>query len=376
MKFEKHMKEKESGDFPVLSFYIGLFEAADLDNEELLTEMIPAFVTTLLKAANWLMILKAGAEKLGLRIKTSETIWSYMKKGGTWFTDMVRLISLYMLTDVSDSKTRKLIRGYAKQMLKQIDKKSVVDFLLQLDKAGFGITSHFRHILQSLFGIELTTYHKWLDDPTYISKELEKIKAVAQKGKVSSKFTKVIDDLEAQLKQDIKDKFVSTAKGVAGIDEGIVSEWDVKYQYGGRGLNTPGKTILWYYISNPKLIGLLWVKPDGTIMNDNKKVGMMIKPDEHKATHKRLIAEMYNKIGMNKWPKSTGNLRKDVENWYWEEQDGNVRGRIIGDSIFVWTDTSRTPLYRKAADKAVDKIYKYIDETLIEGDVVYYHDET
>ena len=101
----------------------------------------------------------------------------------------------------------------------------------------------------------------------------------------------------------------------------------------------------------------------------------MIKPDEHKATHKRLMAEVYNKIGMNKWPDSTGNLRNDVESWYWNEQNGNVRGRIIGDSIFVWTDTSETPSYKNAANKAIDKIYRYIDEKLVESGIIYYEAE-
>lgn len=145
-----------------------------------------------------------------------------------------------------------------------------------------------------------------------------------------------------------------------------LTEWNVRFEYSGRGMIVPKRTILWTFFTSPKYVGLLWVKPDGTIMKENKKIGKMIKPDDSKATHKRLLAEIYDIIDIGKMKGMTGNLRDDVENIY----EDSVRGRIIGNDIFVW-HYGPARVDKKNVDRALDKIYKYIDEKLVEGRVIY-----
>jgi len=206
MKFEKHMKDWEQGEFIYFSAVLELLEAAGFDDDLLLMEAYPEMAASLKKTSNWYELLKAAAAKMGLRLKRTETIWDYIKKGGTWFEDFFRLISLYLLTDVTDSKTRKLIKKYAKAHLKSVNPKEVAAFILQLDRGLFGLTAHIRHILMSVFGIEVATYNKWLNDPTYIEKEFRHVKYVAAKRGIPSKHIAAIDKLQHQLIADLKDR--------------------------------------------------------------------------------------------------------------------------------------------------------------------------
>lgn len=207
MKFEKHMKDYESGEFIYLSAVIDLLEVLNLHDDSLM-ESMPAFAASLKDTSNWFDLLKAAAAKMGLRLKKSETLWSYVKKGEQWFEEMLRLVSLYLLTDVQDGSTRKLIRKYAKGLVKQVDAKEIAAFILQLDRAAFGLTAHLRHILMSVFGIEVATYNKWLDDPEYVRKEFRHVKKLAKRRGISPAHIIAIDKLQTQLIQDIMNREV------------------------------------------------------------------------------------------------------------------------------------------------------------------------
>lgn len=142
----------------------------------------------------------------------------------------------------------------------------------------------------------------------------------------------------------------------------ILFEWKVKYTYSGREIVVPDKTILWIYLTNPITVGLIWTDLKGYIYNNKKRIGKMIKPDHPKASHKRQLAEIYEKIGLSKVLK--GDKRQNIENIY----EQNVRGRIIGDTIYVWDNPMvgiNDIIKKKLQDKAIDAIYKYIDEGLV-----------
>lgn len=207
------MKDWEEGEFIYLSAVLELLEAAGFDDVLPLMEAHPAVAADLKDTSKWYELLKAAAEKLGLRLKRTETIWDYIKKGGTWFEDFIRLVSLYLLTDVQDSKTRKMIKTYAKRHLKQVNPKEIAAFILQLDRGLFGLTAHIRHILMSVFGIEVATYNKWLDDPTYIEKEFRHVVQVAKARKIPSKHIDAINKLQSQLIRDLKDREVEKKIG-------------------------------------------------------------------------------------------------------------------------------------------------------------------
>jgi len=137
------------------------------------------------------------------------------------------------------------------------------------------------------------------------------------------------------------------------LKEYLLNEWKVLTQYAGREIVVPKKTILWYYMIAPVPAGLIWLDPKGNIFTNSKKIGKTIPSDDPKATHKRLLAEVYYKIGLDK--KLGSDLRNNVENL----MEKNVRGRIVRNTIYVWnTETS----YMR--NKAIDAIYRYIDEKL------------
>jgi len=356
MKFKNYLQEKEKGEFIYISSVLELLEVLNLHNDSLI-ESEPSLNLLLLEQSKLFKVLNKVAKKLGLRLKKSETIFSYIKKSGPWFEELLRLASLYLLTDVRDRKTRKQIMSYARKMAKDVNPKEIAAFLMQLDRAAFGLTAHLRHILMSIFGIEVATYNKWLDDPEYIEKEFKHVKIVAKRRGLPASEIAAIDKLQQRLIQNIRKREQREKKNL--------SEWNVRFEYSGRDLVEPARTILWYYFTTPKFIGLIWVKPDGTILIGNKKIGRMIPPDDYKATHKRLLSEIYKKIGMDKMEGMTGNKRDDIENTY----ENNIRGRIIGDDIYVW-QTGISIRNRKIADRAIDAIYKYIDESLVESKII------
>lgn len=148
--------------------------------------------------------IKALGKKFGIKIKPSETVFSYFKKFGKGMDELVRITSLYMLTDVRDNKTRKELISDAIDVLKNINKKEIVAFLIQLDKISFGLTSHFRHFFQSILGLEIATYNKWLKDKEYIEKEINNIKIVMKRMSLeNSKEMKLLkkfqDSIESML---------------------------------------------------------------------------------------------------------------------------------------------------------------------------------
>lgn len=147
--------------------------------------------------------IKKVGKKLGVRIKKSDTVFTYLKKFGRGVDDLIRLSSLYLITDITDSKSRKDIVQDAKNILKGMNKKEIAAFIFQLDKATVGITAHLRHIMQSIFGLEVATYNNWMEDIDYIKKELRHIKTVLKRMgnsekelKMAEKFEKMILNME------------------------------------------------------------------------------------------------------------------------------------------------------------------------------------
>ena len=144
------------------------------------------------------------------------------------------------------------------------------------------------------------------------------------------------------------------------LDVQYLTEWKVSKGFSGRSLARPGKTILWMYITEPELKGLIYTYPDGTTYLRDKKLGKTIKADDPKATHKRQLSDFFNKLGLDKYNEK-GDKRNFIEDMY----EKNVRGRIIGDKIYVYSNSYvgiEGKKYDKMIDKAIDNIYDYIDE--------------
>jgi hypothetical protein len=140
-----------------------------------------------------------------------------------------------------------------------------------------------------------------------------------------------------------------------------LTEWKVHKQYAGRSLAEPGKTILWMYVTIPEFKGLIYTYPDGSTFLNDKRLGRTIKADDPKATHKRQLADFFNKLGLDKHLDPDDNKRSFIEDIY----EQNVRGRIIGNDVYVYSSSYvgiEGKKYKKMVDKAIDYLYDYIDE--------------
>jgi hypothetical protein len=101
-----------------------------------------------------------------------------------------------MITDITDSKSRQDIVKDAKTIIKKVNRKNLMSFLMQLDKLTLGITSHIRHIIQSVFGVEITTYNYYKQDLDYLKTEINNIRYVLKKMGNTEKELNLLKNLE------------------------------------------------------------------------------------------------------------------------------------------------------------------------------------
>lgn len=148
------------------------------------------------------------------------------------------------------------------------------------------------------------------------------------------------------------------------LNKFFICEWNENEEYGGRKLIVPHKTILYYYMTQPIQAGLLYMMPDGGVYINGKHVTQSDRlPDEYSCTHKKLLALVYNKLGL------TGDIRQNVEKLYDEYYNDNIRGRIIEDTIYIWNDAGNLDsLEEKRFEfkkkKCIESIYRYIPENI------------
>ena len=140
--------------------------------------------------------LKRLGAKMGMKVKKTDSIFVYLKKAGKGMENLLRYASMFMLTDVTDNKTRKTIMQDIKKEAQKVNKKEVMDLLMQIDKGLVHFTSIPRHILMSFFGIEITTFHRWMEDREYIEKEVRHIRKKLQDMEGADKEITLLDRFE------------------------------------------------------------------------------------------------------------------------------------------------------------------------------------
>lgn len=192
MKFERYKQEHDYPNFELLCFIATL-------NDGIINEAV---------SQETFEILDKASAKLGLRLKRSDSIFDYLKGMGRAIQDLTRTAALYLMTDIKDKKTRRILTHDAKKIIKRADKKEITGFLLQLDRATIGITAHLRHILMSIFGLEVATYNRWLPDSEYIEKELHHVRQILRKRGMKEKDILMLKDLEQKLTRNIHNQNV------------------------------------------------------------------------------------------------------------------------------------------------------------------------
>lgn len=151
-------------------------------------------------------VIRRLGSKVGLKVKKSNTIFDYLKKSRRGMGELLKYASLYGMTDIKDKETRAKLVDNMRDTLKKVNKRDVTAFFMQLDRSLLSLTSIPRHILMSLFGIEVTTFNKWIDDIEYIKKELRHVKVVLNRIGDMDKEIEVVNNLENILTKRIKEK--------------------------------------------------------------------------------------------------------------------------------------------------------------------------
>ena len=190
MKFNEYLKEEDS---IYVTEYVTICEAA------MLSEM----------SNKTFEEIRQAAKRLGLRVNRSDSIFDFLKDVGKTTSDFFRSAVLYASTDMTDKKTKQGFVNDMKSSLSRINKREMTAFLLVLDKSTLGLTSHIRHILQGLFGIEVTGYFQMYQQHQQniinMRRELKTLKthmasrdATPEDMKILSHFKNLIDNLEEE----------------------------------------------------------------------------------------------------------------------------------------------------------------------------------
>ena len=143
--------------------------------------------------------LQSAGKKLGFKVKKSKSLLDYFSSARDGLEDLLRHASLYMLTDIKDSESRKEIVQDAKNTLKSINKKDVTAMLMQIEKSTIGATSYFRHVFQSIFGVEISTYNDWLKDAEYLKKSINDMRITLKRMQDTEEELKALNNFEASL---------------------------------------------------------------------------------------------------------------------------------------------------------------------------------
>jgi len=192
MKFERYKREHDYPNFELLCFIATL-------NDSVINEVV---------SQKTFDVLQKAATKLGFRLKRSDSIFDYLKGMGKGIQDLTRTAALYLMTDIKDKKSRRLLVHDAKKIIGRADKKEITGFLLQLDRASIGLTAHLRHIFMSIFGLEVATWNRWLPDSEYIEKELHHVRQVLRKRGMDPEDILMLKDIETKLKKNIMNQNV------------------------------------------------------------------------------------------------------------------------------------------------------------------------
>jgi len=163
--------------------------------------------------------IKKVGERIGINIKRSDTIFDYLSKAQSNLVDLYTYATLYFLS--KDPEQKKQLKNDMAGIIKNVNTKEIAAFLMQLDRATIGLTAHVRHILMSLFGIEIATYNKIYTNTELIQKEIGKIRKILNNIKnVDKKVISALDNFEFMLMQNLKEDATLTGD-IAKFDKKI-----------------------------------------------------------------------------------------------------------------------------------------------------------
>lgn len=126
--------------------------------------------------------IKRLGDKMGMKVSKSHSLFSLLKKFGSDVGRVLALATKYHFANVfRNTEKANEIKKEMDKALTRTTKKDVLSFFMQLDKNLLSLTAIPRHILQSFFGVEISTYNHWKEEKEYIIDALGKIERVLDK---------------------------------------------------------------------------------------------------------------------------------------------------------------------------------------------------
>jgi len=162
--------------------------------------------------------------KLGFKIKRTNSLFTYLSKAEDNLTDLVTYLTLYALAN--NSKQREELKDDIKNQLAHINKKELTDFFMMLDKGFFGLSSLLRNFLISVFGVEITTYKKWVGDLEFIQNKLKEIKIALLRLNPTKEEMSAFEDFENIINIAIKNSNIT--EEITGCTSGATTTDNVE----------------------------------------------------------------------------------------------------------------------------------------------------
>lgn len=123
--------------------------------------------------------IKRLGNKMGLKVSKSHSLFSLLKKFGKDVTNVISLTARYHFARLTRNKKKEQeLKSKLDRALTKTTRRDVAAFFLQLDKSSLSLTSIPRHILQSVFGLEISVYSQWKESKDYILTSLSKVEDV------------------------------------------------------------------------------------------------------------------------------------------------------------------------------------------------------
>ena len=160
-----------------------------LDNEKVLNE-------GKIKDSLYMGLRKLG-DHLGLKIKKADSVFNYIARAEENLADLITYATLYMLSN--DKKMKDELYLDMKGIVDNLNPKQIASFFIEIDKLSFGLTSIFRNMFLGLFGIEISTYNNWIDDVSYLKKELKNMKKVLIRMSAPEELITSLTDFENRI---------------------------------------------------------------------------------------------------------------------------------------------------------------------------------
>jgi len=168
--------------------------------------------------------LKTLGNKLGFKVRRSDSIFDYLARAEENLVDLITYLTLYVLA--KDGSQKKELKDEIFNLLKMVNTKEITAFFMQVDRGFFGITSHLRHVLMSIFGVEISTYNKWVDDFNYIEKTLKDIRKVLMRMDPSQEELNALENFELIMSQSKKD--MNLKEEITGCSSGATTTDNVE----------------------------------------------------------------------------------------------------------------------------------------------------